>query len=177
MAHQPAVGSKAPDFELRDAVSGNKVRLSGVPGPVALVVLRGYPGYQCPFCTRQVQDFTAKAAGFAAKGVRVVFVYPGPASTDKDLSKLAGEFLAGRQLPEGFQMLLDPGYEFTNQYGLRWDQPKETAYPSIFLIDRNGEVIFSRIVKSHGGRAGAQEILDLLPAPRNTESGTRREKP
>lgn len=43
----PAVGDKAPEFTLR-SVAGTEVRLSELvaQGPVALVVLRGYPGYQ-----------------------------------------------------------------------------------------------------------------------------------
>jgi alkyl hydroperoxide reductase subunit AhpC len=125
-----------------------------------------------------VQDFVQKAPAFAAKGARVVFVYPGPSSAaDKTLAAIAGEFLAGKTLPEGFQMLLDPDYVLTNAYGLRWDQPMETAYPSVFLIDRNGEVFFSRIVKSHGGRVAAQEIVDLLPSPRKPAGGSVRQQP
>lgn len=57
-------------------------------------------------------------------------------------------------------MLLDPDYEFTNLYGLRWDAPRETAYPSTFLIDGHGVIFFSKIVKEHGGRTTAAEILD-----------------
>ena len=178
VAHPPTVGSKAPDFQLQDAVSGKKVRLSEVSGPVVLVVLRGYPGYQCPFCNRQVQDFLQKSSGFAAKGAHVVLVYPGPSSvSEKTLSMIAGEFLAGKTLPEGFQMLLDPDYAFTNQYGLRWEGSMETAYPSVFLLDRNGEVFFSRIVKSHGGRVAAQEIVDLLPSPRKPAGANGRQQP
>ncbi|MDX2033608.1 MAG: redoxin domain-containing protein [Blastocatellia bacterium] len=43
----PAVGDKAPDFTLTN-LQGAKVRLSDVAakGPVALIALRGYPGYQ-----------------------------------------------------------------------------------------------------------------------------------
>jgi len=48
-------------------------------------------------------------------------------------------------------------------YGLRWDAPRETAYPSTFLIDRQGVIFFSMIVKEHGGRTTAAEILDALP--------------
>ena len=62
--------------------------------------------------------------------------------------------------------MLDPGYEFTNLYGLRWDAAQETAYPSTFLIDRQGVVFFSKIVKEHGGRTTATEILDAMPKPR-----------
>ena len=60
-------------------------------------------------------------------------------------------------------MLLEPGYKFTILYGLRWDTPHETSYPSTFMIDQQGVIFFSKIVKKHGGRATAAEILDALP--------------
>ena len=160
-AAQPAIGEKAPDFKL-STPEGKTVQLSEVEakGPVVLVVLRGYPGYQCPYCNRQVQDFIQKSQGFAEAGTRVVLVYPGP---PQDLGAKANEFLADKKLPENFDLVLDPGYEFTNMYGLRWDAPHETAYPSTFLIDRQGVIFFSKIVKEHGGRTTAAEILDALP--------------
>jgi peroxiredoxin len=160
-AAPPAVGEKALEFTL-STPEGKSVRLSDVmsKGPVVLVVLRGYPGYQCPYCNRQVQDFIQKAQGFAEAGARVVLVYPGP---PQDLGARANEFLTDKKLPDNIELLLDPGYGFTNLYGLRWDAPHETAYPSTFLIDRQGVVFFSKIVKAHGGRTTAAEILDALP--------------
>lgn len=107
-----------------------------------------------------MQDFIEKAKGFADIGARIVLVYPGP---PKDLNARASEFLVGKQLPSNFDLVLDPGYEFTNLYGLRWDAKNETAYPSTFLIDRQGVVFFSKIVKEHGGRTTAAEILDAMP--------------
>ena len=161
VAAPPLMGEKAPDFTLSDA-AGKSVRFSEVmsKGPVALVVLRGFPGYQCPFCNRQVQDFIQNAPAFAAAGVQVVLVYPGP---PQDLDSKANQFLADKKLPDNFDMLLDPGYKFTDMYGLRWDAPRETAYPSTFLLNRDGQVFFSKIVKEHGGRTTAAEILDALP--------------
>jgi peroxiredoxin len=160
-AAPPIVGEKAPEFAL-PTPEGKRVRLSDetTKGPVVLVVLRGYPGYQCPYCNRQVQDFIQKAGGFAEAGARVVLIYPGP---PQDLGSRANEFLADKKLPDNIELLLDPGYEFTNSYGLRWDSPRETAYPSTFLIDGKGTVFFSKIVKEHGGRTTAAEILDALP--------------
>ena len=157
----PTVGEKAPDFVLATP-EGKSVRLSEaiLKGPVVLVVLRGYPGYHCPYCNRQVQDFIQRSQGFADAGARVVMVYPGP---PQDLGFKAGEFLADKKFPDNFDLLLDPGYEFTTLYGLRWDAPHETAYPSTFLIDRQGFIFFSKIVKEHGGRSTAAEILDALP--------------
>lgn len=160
-ATPPTVGEKARDFTL-STPEGKHVRLSGAmsQGPVVLVVLRGYPGYQCPYCNRQVQDFIQNAPGFAAADARVVLVYPGPA---QDLGGKANEFLADKKLPGNFDLVLDPDYEVTNLYGLRWDAPHETAYPSTFLIDKQGTIFFSKIVKEHGGRTTATEILDALP--------------
>src|ERR1700676_487398 len=125
-ATPPMVGDKAPDFAL-STVQGKTVRLSEVAakGPVVLVVLRGYPGYQCPYCNRQVQDFISKSQGFADAGAHVVLIYPGP---PQDLGARANEFLTGKKLPEKIELLLDPGYDFTNMYAPRWDAPHETAY-------------------------------------------------
>ena len=163
-AAPPAVGERAPDFSL-STPEGKHIRLSDVTsmGPVVLVVLRGYPGYQCPYCNRQVQDFMQNSKAFADAGARVVMIYPGP---PQELGAKAKEFLADKKLPDNFDLVLDPGYEFTTQYGLRWDAPHETAYPSTFLIDQHGMVFFSKIVKEHGGRTSAAEIVQALPKPK-----------
>ena len=160
-AAPPTVGEKAPDFSLSNP-AGKTVRLSELvsKGPVVLVVLRGYPGYQCPYCNRQVQDFIQKSPGFAEVGARVLMVYPGP---PQELGNRANEFLADKKLPDNFTLVLDPGYEFTNMYGLRWDAAHETALPSTFLIDGQGVIFFSKIVKEHGGRTTAAEVLDAMP--------------
>ena len=115
----PKVGDEAKDFELT-AIGGEKVKLSKLAekGPVVLVVLRGYPGYQCPLCTKQVGELIGKADEFKKAGAQVVFVYPGPA--DK-LKEKADEFVKGKDYPNHFHILLDPDYAFTNAYGLRWD--------------------------------------------------------
>jgi peroxiredoxin len=54
-ATPPMVGERPPDFKL-STPEGKVVQLSEVmaKGPVVLVVLRGYHGYQCPYCNRQV---------------------------------------------------------------------------------------------------------------------------
>jgi peroxiredoxin len=163
-AATPAIGEKAPDFNL-STPEGKAVRLSDViaRGPVALVVLRGYPGYQCPYCNRQVQDLLQSSDAFLKAGVHVLMVYPGP---PQDLGTKAGEFLTDKHLPSNFDLVLDPGYQFTNAYGLRWDAPKETAYPSTFLIDSQGKIFLGKVVKLHGGRTTAAEILDAMPKPR-----------
>ena len=156
----PAVGQMAKDFELT-ALDGKSVKLSTLndAGPVVLVVLRGYPGYQCPICSKQFAELIGKADEFKSLGAQVVFVYPGPAD---QLKAHADEFVQGRAYPDNFRILLDPAYSFTNAYGLRWDAPKETAYPSTFVIDPQGKITFAQVSKTHGGRSKVADVIGAL---------------
>src|SRR5271154_4565711 len=85
-ATPPKVGDKAPDFTL-NTLDHQSVRLSDLTskGKTVLIVLRGWPGYQCPFCTQQVHDYIKSASEFAGSHARVVMIYPGPADDLSDL--------------------------------------------------------------------------------------------
>jgi peroxiredoxin len=164
------VGDTAQDY-VWQTIDGAKITLSELTrgGPVVLVVLRGYPGYQCPICTRQVSDLRDHAGDFQRLGARVVLVYPGPA---KELKQRAEEFLEGIALPDPMTLVLDPDYSFTNLYGLRWEAPNETSYPSTFVLDPNRIARFVKISTSHGDRADTAEVLavvEKLQAPAATE--------
>ena len=157
----PEVGQKAPSFSL-STPDGHAVSLSDYTkqGDVVLIVLRGYPGYQCPYCTRQVHDFVEHADGFSTLGTQVLLVYPGPSA---DLDQHAREALAKQNpLPANVHLVTDPDYKFTNLYGLRWDAPHETAYPSTFLIDRSDVIFYRKVSRSHGDRTTAQDVLAKL---------------
>ena len=156
----PKVGGKAPEFALQDA-SGMAASLSQerATGAVVLIVGRGWPGYQCPFCTRQFAEFRSHATELQAAGARVLWIYPGPAD---ELAKHASDFTGTEPLPPNFRVLIDPGYTFTKAYGLRWDAPKETAYPATFVIDREGTIRFAQVSLEHGGRTPVADVLKAL---------------
>lgn len=160
-AESPAVGAKAPDFTL-STPTGTTVQMSKElhGNNLVLVVLRGFPGYQCPYCVKQVHDFVEHAAEFAAKNVKVLLVYPGPPA---DLDQHAKDFLAKQSdLPSNIVLVTDPDYTMTNSYGLRWDAPHETAYPSTFILDKNQTILFEKISHGHGDRLSAQDALAQL---------------
>lgn len=159
-ATPPQVGDTAPGFTLKQ-LDGRAVDFAQVTqGRAAvLVVLRGWPGYQCPFCTTQVYEYVGHAADFAARNVPVVMIYPGPAEA---LQAHAKEFLDNQQWPANFYYLLDPDYAFTKRYGLRWDEKGETAYPSTFVIDAQGKVVLAHVSHEHGDRLGAAALLRQL---------------
>jgi thioredoxin-dependent peroxiredoxin len=161
-ANSPQVGDNAPDFALK-TLDDQSVRLNDLTAKsdVVLVVLRGWPGYQCPFCTKQAHDYVNNAGKLTAAGVQVVMVYPGPAD---DLKAHATDFLQDKDWPKDFLFVLDPDYSFTKSYGLRWDAPKETAYPSTFIISKEGKVTFAHVSKGHGDRVSSDTVLKALNA-------------
>lgn len=156
-ASPPQMGMRAPDFALPD-LKKQEVRLSGLTkhGPVVVLMLRGYPGYQCPLCTKQVADFLSHARDFQTSHAHVVLVYPGSATL---LGEHAREFARGKDWPENFHFVIDTDFKMTESYHLRWNAPQETAYPSTFVIDSQGIVRFSKVSRSHGGRTKAEEIV------------------
>ena len=156
----PQMGGSAPDFEL-SSVTGANVRLSEVAsqGPVVLIVLRGFPGYQCPICNQQVGQYLKQAEKLKSAGVQVLLVYPGPSA---DLAKRAQEFIKDQTIPDHFQLLVDPDYTFTNAYHLRWDAAGETAYPSTFVIHKDLKVAYAKVSQEHGGRSKPEVVLKVL---------------
>ena len=156
----PKVGDIAADFELT-SVTGDRIKLTEKlkQGSVVLVVLRGFPGYQCPVCNKQVGQFLQDADKFKAAGVQVLFVYPGPS---KNLSERAKEFIKDKTIPDHFHLLVDPDYQFTNAYHLRWNAADETAYPSTFVIAGDRKLSFVKISQTHGGRTKPDEVLEQL---------------
>lgn len=155
-----AVGKKAEDFKLK-TIQGDEIQLKEIlkDKAVVLVVLRGWPGYQCPICTKQVGGLIADADEFSELKSVVVLVYPGPSA---DLQTHAKEFSEDFNFPANFHFTIDPDYSMINKYGLRWDAPKETAYPSTFVISKNGEIVYSKVSTTHGGRADNEELFEAL---------------
>lgn len=97
----PAVGSKAPDFNLPDA-GGKTHSLSDLAGKP--VVLFFFKGHGCLHCVQQVTAFTEQYKAFVGKGIQVVGV------TSDDAGALK-EALADYPCP--FTLLADPeGHAF-----------------------------------------------------------------
>jgi peroxiredoxin len=155
VAATPSVGQRAPDFTL-STIDGKPISLGSLTskGRVVLILLRGYPGYQCPFSQQQFLQYQQAAAQFAAVGTQVLFIYPGTAG--KSLADDAAQMVGDQPLPANMHVVLDPDFVFTNKYGLRWDAPNQTAYPTTFLLTGNGLVLYA-----HTGRASS----DLVEPP------------
>ena len=162
LATTPGVTDHAPDFTL-PTPGGATLQLSSLTasGRVILIVLRGYPGYQCPYSLQQFNDFQQFAAQFAALNTQVVFVYPGRSS---DLASEANAFAPANALPPNVHLVIDPDFAVTNLYGLRWRAPDETAYPSTFIIEKDRSIFSVKVGNSHGDHPTAADTLAALNA-------------
>ena len=160
----PKIGDTIENFDFH-TFEGHDLKLTDLSdkGPVVLVVLRGFPGYQCPACTQQVAELRKHAKDLKDLGATVLLVYPGKA--DK-LIEHAKEFLKDSKLPEPLVLVTDPDYKFIERSNLRWDKPGETAYPSTFVLGKDRKVYYAKISKTHGDRAKTDMVLDVLRAKR-----------
>lgn len=154
-AQIPETGTTAPDFTLpRDG--GETVTLSAFrPGKV---VLYFYPKDDTPGCTLEAQDFTARAAEFAAAGTTVIGI-------SKDSVKAHDKFTK----KHGLQIILasDEAGQTCEDYGV-WAEKSMygKTYMGItratFLIDGQGQIakVWPKVsVKGH-----ADEVLAAAKA-------------
>lgn len=157
----PAEGQQVKDFELPITGADETLSLSDQykNGNVLVVFLRGFPGYQCSICSRQVSAILNRAKTLSQNTSKVILVYPGP---EKNLAQRSEEFLGARRVPDSIVMVRDPDMKVTEAWNLRWDARRETAYPSTFVINQNGCVVWKKVSTSHAGRSTVDEIIKAL---------------
>ncbi|MGI9442414.1 MAG: redoxin family protein [Rubripirellula sp.] len=159
--NQPGVGQRAPDFEL--PLVGQKKFLSlrdeYRDGPVVVIVLRGYPGYQCPVCKSQFNAVVNRAKALSSESKCVVLVYPGKAD---QLEKNSKRFLGSRKLPHPIKVVRDDDMQMVKEWGIRWEARNQTAYPATFVVDQNGRIAWKKISSTSAGRSTVEEILREL---------------
>lgn len=151
----PAIGKKAPDFEL-PAADGSTFRLSAQKG--SPVVIYFYPQDDTQGCTLENQEFSALLPEFQAVGVIVVGISP---DSIESHCKFRDKF--GVTVP----LLADVGAKVTKKYGL-WQLKKlwGTEYMGLvrtsFLIDAQGKV--AGIFKATRVRDHAAKVLEAARA-------------
>jgi peroxiredoxin len=147
-----AVGSPAPDFELRNQ-HGQIVRLSGLRGsPVVLVF---FPYAFTGVCSSELSAVQRSLSDFSAAGARVLAL-----STD---TMYALRVFAD-QLGLGFELLSDfwPHGSVATRYGV-FDQDLGCAVRGSFVIDSEGIIIWS-VRNAIGSARDIGEHLDAVRA-------------
>lgn len=124
-----------------------------------VVVLRGFGGQVCVYCTAQTKALAKEAARFAALGTEVVVVFPGPSSgLDAFLEAYERTFGKGDRPP--YQLAYDADMKLVEGLGI----VDNIAVPSVLLLDEQGLVRWSHVAKDLADRPSATQILQRIEA-------------
>ncbi len=149
-----AVGQAAPDFTLADH-NGESVTLSKLGRPSVVVF---YRGYWCPFCAKQLEDLRGLLNG--QEGVEMFAISVDPAEKSRGLISKIEKDGKGKV---NFRLLSDPDGKTINAFGVY-----DTSYAgkgfdgipraSVFVIDKDGKVVWARIETDYKQRPTLDEI-------------------
>ena len=119
---------------------GRPVALADYRGQkaVVLVVMRGFTGSVCLYCSAQSARLVTNYPEFAKRGAEVLVVYPGPKEHIATYLKRVREEAGTEAVP--FRVLLDPDFAAVDRLGIRG----ELAKPSTYILDKDGRVRFAR---------------------------------
>lgn len=168
------INSKAPDFKARDQ-SGAEVTLKDLrkKGPIVLVF---YHGFWSPYCTRELKRFQDSLQLLTDKGVQLVAVTP---EASEGIAKTVEKTGAV------FPILYDPEVKIARNYQVAYEVDEKTAtryksfgndllvinqqkgkpflpVPAVYIINKEGSVIYRYFETDNRKRVTVKEILDQL---------------
>ena len=121
------VGIDAPPFIL-ETLAGQRVDLTQVAQEKKVVVVNFWATW-CGPCKIEMPQLQQLFEEYGSEGLEILAI-------TKEEREVVEEFL--RERPYSFPILLDPGGEVTERYGIE-------ALPTTIIVDESGKVIRSRI--------------------------------
>lgn len=145
------VGRPAPAFRLQNQ-DGAWVELPDLlaEGPV---VLAFYPADESFVCTRQLCDYRDAYAAIRRHGVRVVGISPDPPARH-------ARFIAAQRFE--FPLLSDPDLAAFRAYGVFSRFLRRVRSRGLFVIGRDGVVLYERVEPTMVTHRDASEVLRVL---------------
>ncbi|WP_188316066.1 thioredoxin family protein [Chitinophaga agrisoli] len=154
-SHMIPLGTPAPDFELRDVISGNLFRLHQDPAPVGTVVM--FICNHCPFVRYVQPEMVRITREYLAKGIRFLAISANdalqyPEDGPEHMREVAAEL----------------GYEFPYLY----DETQQVALafeaactPDFFVYDRELKLVYrGQLDDARPGNDRPQDGKDMRAA-------------
>jgi peroxiredoxin len=171
-----AVGAKAPSFELADhhgkAVSSDELLKTG------RMVICFFRGRWCPFCVCQLEAMNRTLPQIRKAGAELVAISP---------QTVQQSFFMADQHRLNFPLLGDAGNQVARQYGLVYRVPEYQQalfrrvminlpftngdeswglpVPAVYVVDRDGTILFAAVNPDYKERPEPSEILEDLWRP------------
>lgn len=164
---------KAPDFTATDQ-QGNTIHLKDhvKKGSVVLVF---YRGQWCPHCNRQLKKLEDSLLLIKAKGAALIAITPEkPENISKTVSKTKASypivFDDGLKIMKSYDVAFavdDKTIQKYKQYGIDFNQVNGNngavlPVPAVFVINKEGQIVFRHFDADYRRRASVQEILNHL---------------
>lgn len=144
------VGKAAPVFSAQ-AADGQALNLAQYRGKKN-VVLVFYQGSFCSVCGAQLSDFQKNMADFRRYDTEIIGI---SADDQRHALQTVGEY--GLSFP----IVGDAEKKIIQQFGVANIARKNIAYPSLYIVDKQGIVRFS-YADAHGHRLHSAEVLPEL---------------
>lgn len=168
------INSKAPDFKATDQY-GNEIRLKDVLKD-SLVVLIFYRGQWCPYCNKQLKKLEDSLQLIKNKGARLIAITP---EKPEFIAKTIEKTKASYPLIYDKEMKIMKAYAVAFQLDDRTvsryknadidlaaaNGQKEKVYlpvPAVYIISKEGTILYRYFDFDYKKRASVQEILDYL---------------
>jgi len=144
------VGDQAPAFKARD-VTYHEIDLAGYRGRNNLVLFF-YRNSKCQTCREELTALGGKNDYIVQQDGDTIVI-----STDGfDVAK---NMALDLHLP--FHVVSDPDGNIIKEYGV-YDNNTDTAYPALFVIDKNGVVRYRKIIEGLDDLVSGDEIVNML---------------
>lgn len=168
------VNDPAPAFTANDQ-DGKSISLGDQlkKGPVVLVF---YRGQWCPYCNRQLKKLEDSLSLITAKGATLIAVSPeSNESIDKTIEKTKASYPIlhdeGLTIMKSYDVAFpvdNKTIEKYKEYGIDFNKVNGDAnganlpVPAIYVINKEGKIVFRHFDKNYTKRASVAEILQHL---------------
>jgi antitoxin component YwqK of YwqJK toxin-antitoxin module/peroxiredoxin len=137
------------------SASGEVIDLADFHGSqkVVLVILRGFSGQVCLYCTTQTAALIDALPRFTAGGARVVLLYPGAAEAVPAFIQAVQSL--GREIPKDLTVAIDPDLTLVRGLGIE----DTLAKPTTIILDKQGLVRWTYVGANKTDRPAVDTLL------------------
>ena len=168
------INSKAPDFKATDQY-GKEIRLKDVLKD-SLVVLIFYRGQWCPYCNKQLKKLEDSLQLIKDKGARLIAITPEkPEYIAKTVEKTKASYPLlydkDMKIMKAYRVAFEVDDRTVSRYKnadidlAAANGQKEKIYlpvPAVYIISKEGNILYRYFDFDYKKRASVQEILDNL---------------
>ncbi|RFC53475.1 AhpC/TSA family protein [Brumimicrobium aurantiacum] len=166
------VGDQAPDFTLTNAVGESKTLSDYLKD--GKVVLTWYRGGWCPYCNITLHQLQEELPNFKANNATLLALtpeLPDNSISTKEKNELEFEVLSdvGNKVAKDYGIVFKLTDEVAGMYNEAFalndhngDKTNELPLAATYIIDQNGEIIYSFLDADYRNRAEPSEITEVL---------------